>query len=119
MDMSDVGRQLRAARLAAGLTMRELAAKADLSHQLVDKVESGANTKLNTLEQLATAAGATLVVRIEVAPSAPRVLPPPDRLAVASRLLAVLPRLPDDVVDELLHDVSLWETEYTPQAEQV
>lgn len=117
MDLPDVGRQLRAARIAAGLTMRELAAKADLSHQMVDKVESGGNTTLTTLEQLAQAAGATLTVRIERPPSPPRPVPPVDRLSVASRLLAVLPRLPDHVVDVLLNEIALWESEHPPERE--
>jgi len=114
MDTHDVGRQLKAARIAAGLTMRELAQKADCSHQLVEKIEGGQNTTLETLESLAIAAEAELVVRIESPRPRPRALPPPDRLAVASRLMAVLPRLPDDVVDALLHDVALWETENPP-----
>lgn len=117
MDMQDVGRQLRRARIAAGLTMRELATRAGLSHQLVEKVEAGQNTTLTTLDRLAEGAGAALVVRIEQPVSRPREIPAVDRLAVASRFLAVLPRLPDSAVDVLLEDIALWESEHPPGAE--
>jgi transcriptional regulator with XRE-family HTH domain len=115
MDTHDVGRQLRQARIAAGLTMRELAKRSRVSHQLVEKIEAGQNTTLKTLERLSGGAGASLVVRIERPPSAPRAVPPADRLAVATRILAVLPRLPDTAVDVLLEEIALWETEYPPQ----
>lgn len=115
---TDAGIQLRAARLAAGLTMRELAVRADLSHQLVEKVEAGQNTTIATLERLAEAAGARLVVTIVGAPPRPRALPPADRLAVAARLLGVLPRLSDERVDALLHEVALWEAECAPEDEK-
>ncbi len=99
--------------------MRELAAKAGLSHQVVDKVESGENTRLSTLEQLARAAGATLTIKIERAPHADsRHQPPPDRLAVLSRLVAILPKLSDRSIDVLLHEIALWESEHSPQGEQ-
>lgn len=117
MDTQDVGRQLRRARIAAGLTMRELAARADVSHQLVEKVEAGQNTTLQTLDRLAEGTGAELVVRIERAAPRPRELPPVDRLAVASRFLAVLPRLSDSVVDVLLEELALWESEHSPDRE--
>jgi transcriptional regulator with XRE-family HTH domain len=117
MRLVDVGAQLRRARLAAGMTMRELATRAELSHQLVEKVESGQNTTLATLERLAVAAEATLTVKIERPPSGPRALPPVDRLAVASRFLAILPKLSDESVDVLLAEIALWETEHAPQAE--
>lgn len=90
--------------------------RADKSHQLIEKVEKGQNTTIDTLNEVVVALGAQLIVRIEVAPPhVLRRLAPVDRLAVAARLLAVLPRLPDVVVDGLLQDIAVWETEYPPQ----
>lgn len=121
MNLREIGDQLRCARLAAGLTMRELAAKAGLSHQLVDKAESGGSIRFSSLEKLSEAASARLVVRIEPGiPVGPINSPatPPDRLAVAARFLAVLPRLSDRDVDVLLHEIALWEAKHAPQGEQ-
>lgn len=113
--MSDIGEQLRRARLAAGLTQRELAERAGLSHQVVQKIEKGQNTTMETLDVLATAAGAELIVRMDGPREIRRRLPKPDRLAIAGRLLLVLPRLSDAAVDALLEDIALWETEHPPQ----
>lgn len=113
--MSDIGEQLRRARLAAGLTQRELAERAGLSHQVVQKIEKGQNTTVETLDVLATAAGAELIVRMDGPREIRRRLPKPDRLAIAGRLLLVLPRLSDTAVDALLEDIALWETEHPPQ----
>jgi transcriptional regulator with XRE-family HTH domain len=118
MFMKQVGEQLRRARIAAGLTQRELAARADKSHQLVEKVENGQNTTIETLDQLVRATGAELVVRVDSVVSIRHRGPPLDRLAVAGRLMAILPRLPDSVVDGLLHDIALWESEYVPDPDE-
>ena len=54
-----IGRELRAARLAAGLSMRALARTVGMSHDLVATIERGdfANLSLDRLTRLATALG--------------------------------------------------------------
>lgn len=118
-DYKGLGEVLRRLRLAQGYTLRELAEKADVSHQLVDKAEKGKPIRIDSFVRLSEAVGARFVGYIEAGEDERKggqVMPPPDRLKVASRLMAVLPRLPDDIVDRLLHDVALWETQYPPDS---
>lgn len=63
--MLDIGRQLQRARLAAGLTQRELARRAGSSVSLIGLLEKGdKNTTIEMLDRLATAADTELVVRL-------------------------------------------------------
>lgn len=108
-------------RLATGKTVRELAADAGLSYQLVSKIESGKSVRVDSINRLVEAAGARFVAHIEpageVGVQTPPLVPasPPDRLAIASRFMALLPRLPDSLVDQILTDISLWESEHPPE----
>lgn len=59
---------LRSARIKANMTMRELAAKAGISAQMVHFIEAGArNTSLDQWERLFESVGCRLVVTVEPA----------------------------------------------------
>lgn len=73
-DMTTIAAVLRAARSSAGLTQRELAAKAGTVQALVARVESGtANPTMATVESLLSAAGFS--VHLSLRPAAANVDP--------------------------------------------
>lgn len=118
--MAALGARLLELRLGAGLTERELADASGVSHQMIQKLEQGErNTTIATLNALADALGVELELRLAGGPKKPAPEPPrpADRLAVATRILTVLPRLPDDRVDALLNEIALWESKYAPHGE--
>ena len=58
-----VGRRLRAARLQAGMTVREATAATGIAHSMIVKYENGAiPPPLNRIDTLADAAGPEAVV---------------------------------------------------------
>jgi transcriptional regulator with XRE-family HTH domain len=116
MDLKDVGRQLQLLRQAAGLTLREAAPRAgtnkktgkdELSFQMLNVIEGGGNTTLETLDKIVTGLGGSLEVRIRLprqAADQPTSAPPVDRFGVVKRVTDLLPRLTDadgDVLGEL------------------
>lgn len=65
-----LGRNLREARLKAGLTQKELAAAASTTEAFVSQVENGArNVTLETMERLAGALGAAVPDLLRAAPA--------------------------------------------------
>ncbi len=89
------------------MTMREVAVQAGVSYQLVWCVEQGQNTTIRTLEGIARALQVQLSCSVLPLTAPPASLP--ERFALAARLLAVLPRLPDDAVAVLAAQVREWE----------
>lgn len=51
------------AREDAGLTQRELAAKADVPQSTIARIESGQNTSIDTMSKIASALGKKLIVQ--------------------------------------------------------
>lgn len=106
LDKHALGRAIRARRLAQGLTLRELAEKAALSHSAVDNIEHGRqNVTLDTLQTVARALGLEVDVEVVGAEPGPRDV-------VIARVARILPRLPDEDLDVFLHEVALWERRY-------
>lgn len=68
----DLAHQLISARVAAGLTQEQLAQRMGTTQSAIARLESGRRMPgLKTLERLAAATGARLVVRLESAASLP------------------------------------------------
>ena len=66
---SDVGEHIHDARVAAGMSQRELAGRMGTSQAAIDRLESGGvGATLTTLQRVATALG--LEVNVELRPSA-------------------------------------------------
>lgn len=65
-EASGVARSLRAARIAAGMTMAEVAERAGMTKQAVLRVESGVNSnpKVDTLLRIAKAVGKTIKMEL-------------------------------------------------------
>jgi predicted nucleotidyltransferase/DNA-binding XRE family transcriptional regulator len=64
--VSEAGRLLREARLAAGLTQTELARRAEVTQSVVSAYEAGRREPaLSTLSRLIEATGASLCLRVE------------------------------------------------------
>jgi DNA-binding XRE family transcriptional regulator len=65
-EASDVARSLRAARIAAGMTLAEVAERAGMTKQAVLRVESGINSnpKVDTLLRIAKAVGKTIKMEL-------------------------------------------------------
>lgn len=101
MDRLVLGRQIRAARRAAGLNLRELAERAQIkSFQYVGKLENGGgNPTIGVLEKLADACNAACYV--EIAPASQEKLEPADA-DVLREVRALLPRAPEDAKQALL-----------------
>jgi transcriptional regulator with XRE-family HTH domain len=113
----EVGKQIRAARLARGLTLREAAARCGVSYQMLGQIElHGQNTTLERVDSIVSGLDAMVDMKIVVpevagpAPSAVHV--PVERRAIAERVLAILPAIPDEELDVFLHTVGLWESRY-------
>lgn len=65
----DLAHQLISARVAAGLTQEQLAQRMGTTQSAIARLESGRRMPgIKTLERLAAATGARLVVRLESAP---------------------------------------------------
>ena len=61
-----IGRQIRAKRLDAGLTQKQLAAQAGITQTVLSRVESGnGNPTLSLIEDIASALGADLCLSVE------------------------------------------------------
>jgi transcriptional regulator with XRE-family HTH domain len=81
----DAARLIRSARLAAGLTLRELAAVAGTSHSTLAAYETGAKCPtVETLSRIVAAAGYRIETRLVPAPD------PFDHLARGRELADVL-----------------------------
>ena len=65
-EASEVARSLRAARIAAGMTLAEVAERAGMTKQAVLRVESGitSNPKVDTLLRIAKAVGKTIKMEL-------------------------------------------------------
>ena len=65
-EASEVARSLRAARIAAGMTLAEVAERAGMTKQAVLRVESGINSnpKVDTLLRIAKAVGKTIKMEL-------------------------------------------------------
>ena len=65
-EASEVARSLRAARIAAGMTLAEVAERAGMTKQAVLRVESGVNSnpKVDTLLRIAKAVGKTIKMEL-------------------------------------------------------
>lgn len=118
-----IGKQLRAARKAEGLTLREAAKRAEISFQMIAKVEKEAdiNPSLDMLEAIASAVKAELIMLVVSGQTdkRPQLLNaaaslPLEEVALALRLLRVLPLLPPGHRDTLLSEVAIWERKYGP-----
>jgi transcriptional regulator with XRE-family HTH domain len=111
----EVGKQIRAARLARGLTLREAAPRCGVSFQMLGQIEKhGQNTTLERVEAIVQGLEATVQVKIVVMEAegpelSAEAVPVGRRRAIAERVLAVLPSVPDEEIDVFLHTVGLWE----------
>lgn len=75
-----LGRRIRAARRARGLTLAELAGRVGVSSSSLASVERGeSETSVRMLSRLADALGLTMAEFAPGSPSAPPVIRPPDR----------------------------------------
>lgn len=129
-----LGAQIRALRVARGLTLRETAQMCDLSPQMLSQIEKdGQNTTIEKLEAILRALGAQ--ANIELEPEEGKSFPsgfaldfvpdafrstraaqePSDRWGIAQRFLSVLPHLPEDHLNVLVHELALWERLYSPK----
>lgn len=108
--VDDIGRQVRAARLARGMTLREAAPLCGVSYQMLGQIENGQNTTVDTLEKIVRGLGASVTVALAEAETmqTPRPIPA-DRRAVVERFLSVLPGIPQEEIDVFLHQVAVWE----------
>ncbi|TWU45478.1 helix-turn-helix protein [Novipirellula aureliae] len=63
---SEVSRSLRAARLAAGMSLAEVAERAGMTKQAVRRIESGVNSnpKIDTLLRIAKAVGKSIKIEL-------------------------------------------------------
>lgn len=113
-----VGALIRSRRQDRGLTLRDVAARAGVSYQLLSQIENGANTTLDRLEDLA----AVLDLRFR-AVLEPREEPPvnldlthvrPDRRAVVQRFADIISGVPRQEVDVLVHLLEIWELRDEP-----
>lgn len=103
----DLGRRIRDARLALGLTQREAAERSGVSYQLISQIERGAvNTTVDTVAQICEQLG----LEVDVHAAQPTVSE--SRRALAERFLAVLPALPQEDLDVFVHEIALWERRY-------
>jgi transcriptional regulator with XRE-family HTH domain len=108
VDKRAIGAALKARRLALGLTLRELGARAGLSHSAIDFIERGErNTTIDTLEGLASALGVALDLSTRTGEADPR-------QGVMDRFRAILPHVPEDDLDVFVHELALWERRYRP-----
>ncbi len=115
--MTNIGQQLRAARMARGWTQRQLAAKADVSQALIQKIESGGAASVKVLDQIAAALGGQWSRHLEVEHQEKRQAVtqaeylPIELDLLAQRWLRLLPHLSDRVRSILLAEIELWEEE--------
>lgn len=116
-----VGKQLRALRIARGLTTREAADGGPLKRAMLNHVELGQETTtIDKLEALVARLGGSIEVKIDQESDSDRdVAPTPDigrkRQGLARRFLAILPFIPDEELDVFVHEVRLWEHRYRPE----
>jgi ribosome-binding protein aMBF1 (putative translation factor) len=65
-----IGRLIKTRREELGLSRRELGQRADISHSVISRIETGCAPSLRTLERIGHALDMTLLVRFEAGPSA-------------------------------------------------
>lgn len=109
--LHDLGRRLRAARQARGLSLRAAAPRCGLSYQMLAQIEAGTPTTTEKLAAIAQGLGVEIDVRVGGA-SEPRV---PGAEPVVDRFAAIVPRLPQEDLEVFLHELALWERRYGPQ----
>ena len=65
-----MSRSLRAARMAAGMSLAEVAERAGMTKQAVRRIESGVNSnpKIDTLLRIANAVGKSIKIELVDAP---------------------------------------------------
>ena len=108
------GEMVKAARLAQGLTQRELAERAGINFRTISTIENGTNTTLDTLERIM--AVLETPIRLEDGTPDPEQVRHDLMRAVERRLSALLPRLSQQRLEQLLADISLWEVELKQEA---
>lgn len=104
----EIGEQLKAMRLAQGLTLREAASRCGVSFQMLGQIEKGQNTTIDRIEAIieGLGGGASLAVSEASEPL------PESRRAIAARFLKILPNIPDEELDVFIHELALWERRY-------
>lgn len=118
--MPDIAEQIKAARLANGLSVRELASQAGVSKSLISNIENNGSYSLRKLKIVAEALG----VQLEQTITSPEAEEPSrasveaamnlpiEMDAIAARWLRVFPLLPSGIRSTVLEEVSLWERKY-------
>ena len=101
MDPITIGRQIRARRVALGLTLREAAPRCGLSYSMLAQIEKGQATTTPRLHAIRAGLGMDAAEAV-----------PDDRAAIMARFRAVLPHIPEEELDVFIHELALWEKRY-------
>jgi transcriptional regulator with XRE-family HTH domain len=112
--IDDIGRQVRAARLARGLTLREAAPKCGLSYQMLGQIERGTPTTTTRLQAIAEGLGVAWAITVPDDEPAAAQPGDPLRAALLARFAAIAPYIPDEELDIFVHELALWERRYRP-----
>lgn len=100
MDYQKIGQMLRTARENKGLTLRDVAAKTDLSYSMISMMENGkaGDLKIGTLEKVLRTYGAVLGLEVIEDASPGKISLPTGLERESSRILQLLPdAMPEDV----------------------
>lgn len=100
MDYQKIGQMLRTAREKKGLTLRDVAAKTDLSYSMISMMENGkaGDLKIGTLEKVLRTYGAVLGLEVIEDASPGKISLPTGLERESSRILQLLPdAMPEDV----------------------
>lgn len=114
VNRDQLGQRIKAWRQAKGLSLREAADRAGINHQSWHNAENGKRLRPDTLRRIVALTGYTMNEQVVLAGSQPDLAAavdgvPPNRQAVALRVLRLLPRLTEVQVDGLLGILDLWE----------
>lgn len=111
MDRRRIGKRLREMRAAARLTQSDVAVLLDVSHATISHIEHGTTSApLEKIQAFAEVVGGDARLLIS-SQSDPR-----DQLQ--SRLLAVLPHVPDRQLRAILGLLEVWEEVYLPDTSE-
>jgi transcriptional regulator with XRE-family HTH domain len=108
-DPKSIGEAFKRRRLQLGLTLRDVAKRAKMSHGAIDHIERATrNTTVPTLQRVAAALETTLEIDLQADLAG--------REGVLERFRRILPHVPQEEIDVFVHELALWERRYRPDS---